>query len=116
MLLLTDHDRILEMKVDQHHDLVFTGLVNCVLDIGVHYVNDLIVGGDEAKTVGVRLQIPLRLAAGNHRSHGQVRKPGNTLVLCAYQLFLHDKIRLLLFNELLLSHALLELRELSERL
>ena len=104
------------MEVDQDHNLILAGLEDCVLDIGVHNVHNLSPGRNETQTIGVRLEIALRLAAGKDRTHGKVRKSRNALVLGPNKLLLLDEIRLLQLAQLTLAFTLSKLLDLAEGL
>ena len=69
------------MEVDQDHNLILAGLEDCVLYIGVHNVHNLSSRRNETQTIGVCLEIALRLAASKDRTHGKIRKSRNALIL-----------------------------------
>ena len=116
LLLLSDHDGIPQMEMHQDHDFTFTGLENSVFNVGIHDVDHLASGRNESETVGVGLQVALRLAAGEDRPHGEIGETGNAFILSANQFVLLHQVCLLLNLKFLLPGTLTELRDLAEGL
>ena len=116
VILLSNHNGVLQMEMNEHHNLVLTRLKHGVLDVVVHDIDNFIALRNKAKAVGVRLQVSLRLLSGDHGTHGQIRKTVDSLVLDSNQLFLFDQGGLLLFSEFTGAGSLSEFRDLSKSL
>lgn len=116
VLFLSNHDRILQMKMDQHHDFALARLEDCVLDVIVHDINDLASVGYESQAVRVGLKVALSLASSDDGTHRQIGKSRDSLVLCADELFLFDESGLLFSLNFPLTRALSQLGNLTEGL
>ena len=116
VILLSNHNGMLQMEMDEHHNLLLARLKHCVLDIVVHDINNFIALRNEAKAVGVRFQVSLRLLSGDDGTHGQIRETVDTLVLDSNQLLLFHQGSLLLLSEFTGTGSLSEFRDLSKGL
>mmetsp|Transcript_26525 Transcript_26525/g.71059 ORF Transcript_26525/g.71059 Transcript_26525/m.71059 type:complete len:307 (-) Transcript_26525:1785-2705(-) len=114
-LLLAHHDRVLEVKVDDDHDLALARLEEGVLDVCIHDVHNVVgLGGREAKAVGVGVEVADGLAAGQRWAHGEVGEARDPLVLHLDQLGLHHQVRLLRRLVLALARSLAQLLDQAE--
>mmetsp|Transcript_61800 Transcript_61800/g.172750 ORF Transcript_61800/g.172750 Transcript_61800/m.172750 type:complete len:393 (-) Transcript_61800:1559-2737(-) len=99
VLLFANHNRVLEMEVDQDHDFIFTRLKDGVFDVVVHDIHNLASCRDKSKTVGVSFKISLRLLSGKYRPHCKIGQSRHSFILRTDKLFLCHKSRLFHFAE-----------------
>eukprot|EP00982_Pelagococcus_subviridis_P016976 31504-Pelagococcus_subviridis.AAC.12 len=109
-LLLADHDRVVQVEVNQRLDLLLRGLEKRKLDVGVDDVHLLVrLGADVPQTVRVRLERP-RLApssSSERRQHPQADEAVHAAVGQHEPLLSHER-RAFGFFRLALRHRPLQ--------
>ena len=116
VLLLSYHDWIFQVEMDQNHDFVFAWLKDCVFDVVEHDVDDFVSLRNEAQSVCMCFQITLGLASSDYRAHCQIGKSRDSFVFSSYKLFLLDESGLLFPLDFLLARTLTKFRDLTEGL